>query len=194
MCLDNKSFNPAVITHVGNNRNIEIHAALKTRSTPPPVAIDKVARIGNGESVPPQEPLVDLHLPLVTVLPPRVNRDRLVFTRRLIVHHQVLPVWRHPQVVNGSRDYQVGLLVMDLHPREIGPPAIQLLMRAGDRVNLRITHQRMRLPRLAIFIKLFFQQVIDGRIDIEREAGWLSHPKTPVDVETARTFFEQLEL
>ena len=55
----------------------------------------------------PQEPLVNLHLALVAILPIRIEGDRPILTGRLVVHHDDFTGPVYPEIVNRAKDERI---------------------------------------------------------------------------------------
>jgi len=112
--------------------DIELQARIERIGIATARAVDEVAGIGDGQPIPAKQPLVDLHLALVAVLPGLIEGGhRLGLCRRLIVDHHVLPALIDPQVVDRARNQQVCRVVQGLDAFEVLPPGIQFIMRGG---------------------------------------------------------------
>src|SRR3989338_10176180 len=78
------------------------------------VHVDEIRDVRNLLSDTAQEPLINLHLPLVALLPIPVNIHFLLFTCRLVIHDDELTVGIYPDIVHSSAENNASRLVMIL--------------------------------------------------------------------------------
>ncbi len=129
-------FKPRIVALVRDQVDVELDPRIEARRPGVPGAVDEVASIGNIQTVTPEQPLVDFHLPLVANVPILVDSgDGHLLGGRLVVDDEVLPIVVYPQVVDGARDDQVGRLVVILDAFEVLPPCVNLHMLRGAAVE-----------------------------------------------------------
>jgi hypothetical protein len=194
MGVIHRLLDPLIAPVIGDEEHRELKPAVERLAIPVAVDVDEVAAIRDGEAVAPQEPLVEFHLALVRLLPPVVERDRLLRASRLVVDDDELPVRRHPQIVDRPEEEEVGRRMVELHADEVLAPAIELRVGEGDGIEAVRSHERMGLTCGAVPIELLLQERIDGRIEGER---WPLDPpdaEPAIEVEAAGAALEELEL
>lgn len=189
-----RRLDPGVVPGVGNEGDLEFHPAAESVRGAVAVAIDEVAGPGDAEAVLAQQPLVELHLPLVGDLPVGVDADLFVLGGGLVVGDDELARAEiDPQVVDRARQQEAGVLVQEADALEVLPPFIQLLVVEGHGVDVLPQHVGMRLAEGAIMVEFLLQQVVDGDVEVERRAGRRIDTEAAVDVEAARALEEVLE-
>src|SRR4051794_10093001 len=67
-------------------------------------------------------------------------------------------------------------------------------MLVGHRVDPVVSHEWVRPARRPVNVKLFFQEMVNGRVESERRTGDTAHPTATVDVKAAWAIHEELEL
>src|SRR3989344_8778628 len=80
------------------------------------------------------------------------------------------------------------------YPAEIAPPFIQLIMRHRPGINAIFFLQRVLLSVYPMRIKFHFQQMIHRAIERERKPRHALGTQFVVDIKTARTLEEQINL
>ena len=88
---------------------------------------------------------------------------------------------------------QIGGLVECCNTGKIVAPGIQLSVRVRYGLDLVVGHNRVRLPGGSVAVKLFFEQLVDGLVDVEWWAGWPTNFKAHVEPKAAWTLHKQLD-
>ena len=190
-----RAFYPPVIAVVGDELDPEFQARIEARHVASPVAVDKPAPPCHRKSLAAQQPLVELHLALVAVLPIGIERHLGHLGGGLVVHHYQLPrLLVMPQVIYGAEQLEPGRLVGSPNTPEVVAPILQLRMRVRDCVDIRFDHERMGAVLDAVTVELAFEQGVHCRIQVEGEPCWSRNAQASVEVETAPAIDEQFYL
>jgi hypothetical protein len=84
--------------------------------------------------------------------------------------------------------------VQGLHANECFAPVVQLVVRERQRVYLVFDHNRMWLTLGTVGIELFFEQLVDCFIDVERRAFRTFDFQPHIQPKTSRALLKQLDL
>jgi len=185
---------PLVRPVVGENLNGKLQLTVERCPVLAAIDEDEVSAPRNLEPALPQEPLIDIHLTLESLLPFVIERNLLLGCSRLVVHDDQLAVLALPYVVHCSGDEEIRFLVEILHTGEIRPPLIQIVMRERHRIDLVLLHERVRLAFGAMDIEFLLEQVVDSNIECERRPRHPTDAQPPVEVEATGTLKEQFYL
>ena len=154
---------PRIIACIRDERDVEFELRVKRLPICLTIAVDEVSGVRHLVAALTKQPLIDLHLPLIPVLPFFVERHNGFILRcTFVVDDDVLALRILPQIVNRPEDQQVRRLMQALDAGKRVPPFLQLIMRDRTRIDVVSFHQRMLCAIGAIDIKLELQQMVDG--------------------------------
>ena len=186
MRLDQLLLYPAVIACVREQKLAEDESPLKAILARVSIDIYEVSGVGNLEAVTPEEPLVYLHLTLISPFPLAFQRHLSLRARGLVIDHEKLAVWLDPNVIHRTGQKKIRRLVQVLDALEVLPPHIDLLVLEGDGVDSMRNHEGVRRLIGSMPVKLAFEKRVGCRIQRE---GRTFHPvdtETTVDVKASR--------
>ena len=153
-------------------RKIKIKFIIKRAPISLAIRVYKIPPARNRKSTLAKEPLIKFHLAFVTVLPIRINSHRSFFARRLVIHHDKIPRWVDPYIINGTGQRKMRRFVIMLQPFKILSPDIKILVLKWNCVHSIFLHNRMRCAALAVIIKFFFKKFIHGNVERKWVCFW----------------------
>ncbi len=181
---------PLVVAGVRDQLDVKLEFSIKCLFIRPAVAINKIASVGHLESFAAQEPLVELHLTLVAVLPLGVEGHFRILAGGLVIHHDQFSVRTLPHIINRASKQEVRLFIEISNAGEIRPPRIKIVVRKRDRIDVVGLHKRVCDPFGPVKVEFLLEERIDSSVQVERKPRRLTNPMTAVDVETARAGHE----
>lgn len=178
----------------GDEREIKFQSAVKSPSVLASVDIDEVRYVIDAESIPTQEPLVDLQLPFVTVAISEAGRDLRQDTGGLVVDDNQFAAATDPDVIDRAMDYEIGRLMQMTDAGQVLAPLFQVLMLKWDRVESGIDHAWVPFATGAILIKLALEKRVNSVVQRVRCRAGRLDAAAPVEIETARALKKPFEL
>jgi hypothetical protein len=192
MCFGQCIMNPRRITYVRQQGATELQPLLEDSAVFERIAEEEVPRRGNWQPARTEEPLVHLHLTLVTPLPGIIERKLFLRARCLVIDDDEFALWVHPKIVNRP-EYEKTRPVQDLNPLPVLPPIFELWVGKGNGINTKALHQGMCFLLGPVVIEFALEQRIYS--DIERECRSIGAANAPaaIEGEAAGTLKEKIE-
>ena len=192
--FDERRFNPGIAAYIWNKFRVEFQAVAETVNVQAGVGIDEVTGVADLETILAKQPLVNFQLAFVADLPIRIDTDFFGLAGSFVIHHDELAGGVHPNVINRPEHVEVGWLVQRCDAGEIVSPGVEVLVLKWNRFDLVVEHNRMWRAGGAMEVELFFEQFVDGLVDIERRTARSRNLQPGIQPETAWALGEQFNL
>jgi hypothetical protein len=193
MSTKNRLLDPRIAPQVRHDLDGEKKAGIEGLPAFVSVGEHEVTHVRDRELVPPQKPLVDLHLPLVRHLPGVIEADFLLGARGLVIN-DVETFLPDPHVIDRPVDHQVRRLVKMPDALEVHPPGIEIGMLERNCWHPEGHHERMWLALGAVEVEFTLEQHIDGEIQREGRTRRTRDAQPTIQVEAAWAFKKKFQL